>query len=162
MKRITTILAAGFAAACLTAPVSAAPLYDLQTEAPAVSFIGGESAAAENTDISAGNAGWQTVYLSENEDFYTYEVQEELPAEDGEKTLTAQDVLKKILYAFIAGVIIALIVCLVMKSRMKTVRTKATANDYIRKNSFNITRSRDIFIYSEISKKKRVKEENKK
>ena len=49
-----------------------------------------------------------------------------------------------------------------MKSRMKTARNQLTANDYIRKNSFNITRSRDIFIYSEITKKKRVKEENKK
>ena len=63
---------------------------------------------------------------------------------------------------FAVGVVIALIVCLIMKSCMKTARPKHTANDYIKKNSFHITRSRDIFIYAELSKRKRVKEESKK
>ena len=49
-----------------------------------------------------------------------------------------------------------------MKSCMKTARPKHTANDYIKKNSFHITRSRDIFIYAELSKRKRVNEESKK
>ena len=162
MKRIASVFAAGFAAICLTATVSAAPIYEFRTKSPVISFIDEDAASAQNTYIQAGSIGWEEMYLSENEGLYSYEVTEEIPAGEDESVLTTQDVLKKILFAFIAGLIIALIVCLVMKSRMKTARNKLTANDYIRKNSFNITRSRDIFIYSEIAKKKREKEENKK
>ena len=78
------------------------------------------------------------------------------------KTYTAQDILKMAGISLAVGVVIALIVCLIMKSCMKTARPKHTANDYIKKNSFHITRSRDIFIYAELSKRKRVKEESKK
>lgn len=158
MKRITSVFAAGFAAVCLTASVQAAPLYDYQTSAPAVTFIDGNASAAEYADIAPETDGYEALYLSDNGEVSAPEAADS----ESDGSLTVQDVLKKVLYAFIAGLIIALIVCLIMKSSMRTANSKATANDYIRKNSFNITRSRDIFIYSEIAKKKRVKEENKK
>lgn len=161
MKRITSVLAAGFAAICLTASVQAAPLYNYEAEAPVIAYID-ESVSSDFTEMDSVGNDYEKMYLSDNEDYLTYEVESQISADGSAKTLSAQDVLKMVLFSFIAGLIIALIVCLVMKSRMKTARNKLTANDYIRKNSFNITRSRDIFIYSEISKKKRVKEENKK
>ncbi|MGN1341483.1 MAG: hypothetical protein ACI4WS_14410 [Oscillospiraceae bacterium] len=74
---------------------------------------------------------------------------------------SSDGIVKKILISLAIGVIVALIVCMIMKSMMKTARPKATANDYIRKNSFNITRSRDIFVYANVTKKKREKEDNK-
>ena len=161
MKRITSVLAAGFAAICLTASVQAAPLCNYETKAPIVEYIE-ENTSTELPVMAPSVRKAEKLYLSENAEQFTYEAESETSADEAAATLTAQDVLKMILFSFIAGLIIALIVCLVMKSRMKTARNKLTANDYIRKNSFNITRSRDIFIYSEIAKKKRVKEENKK
>ena len=95
------------------------------------------------------------------------ELPEETPAvqadtaQNNDESYTTQDILKMIGISAIIGVVIALVVCLIMKSRMKTAVPKITANDYIRKNSFNITRSRDIFIYSDVTKKKRQKPENK-
>ncbi len=161
MKRITSVLAAGFAAICLTASVQAAPLSNYEAEAPIVEYIE-ENVSADLPVMVPSVKKAEKLYLSDNAEQFTYEAESETSADEAAATLTTQDVLKMILFSFIAGLIIALIVCLVMKSRMKTARNQLTANDYIRKNSFNITRSRDIFIYSEIAKKKRVKEENKK
>ncbi len=79
---------------------------------------------------------------------------------EDESGFSMQDLLKKLLISLVVGVVIALIICFIMKSMMKTANPKSTANDYIRKNSFNISRSRDIFIYANVTKKKRVKEEN--
>lgn len=86
---------------------------------------------------------------------------EEASDDKEERSFTISELAKKAGISLTVGVIIALIICLVMKSRMKTAVPKTTANDYIRKNSFNITRSRDIFIYAKVAKKKRAKEEDK-
>ena len=156
MKKITSLLAAAAAALSLTftgISAAAAPAVyagyaeqsvfgaELPEDISATAVIEGQkfsgqplvSTAAEETDI-------------------------EVTEESG---FSAQEFLKKLLISLAVGVIIALIVCFIMKSMMKTANPKATANDYIRKNSFNITRSRDIFIYAKVTKKKREKEENK-
>ena len=86
------------------------------------------------------------------------EPEDDAAAEDSEKSFTAQDILKMAGISLCIGLVIALVVCLIMKSCMKTAVPKITANDYIRKNSFNITRSRDIFIYANVTKKKRPQE----
>lgn len=136
-----------------------------------VSFLAAAAAAISLafTGISAGAAYIYTDECSVSE------VQSCAYAEDGERVYVERellsanpapesvsseeqkdsgDFLKKLLISLAAGVVIALIVCLLMKSMMKTARPKCTANDYIRKNSFNITRSRDIFIYANVTKRK--------
>ena len=57
-----------------------------------------------------------------------------------------------ILFGFVAGLVIALIVVLIMNSGMKTVKRNNTANYYVRSGSMNVTYSRDIFLYSTVSK----------
>ena len=149
MKKITSLLAAAAAALSLT-------------------FTGISAAAvpAEYADISAqeevsvlfkdngAQVEVQQLLLAETET--PVEVENTAPEEEN-----SNDFVKKLLISLAAGLIIALIVCMIMKSMMKTANPKATANDYIRKNSFNITRSRDIFIYAKVTKKKREKQENK-
>lgn len=46
------------------------------------------------------------------------------------------------------GVAAALITALVFKAQMRTVRRKSSASDYIRKGSFRLTRSQDIYLYT--------------
>ena len=58
------------------------------------------------------------------------------------------------------GVAIAFIVGGVMKSQLKTVKSKARANDYVDKDSLNITNSNEMFIFSRISRTAKPKEEN--
>ena len=150
MRKITSLAASAFAAITITASGYA---QDYVTYAPAVD-------SASSTAYAAGSES-DRLFLADSE------LPEETPAvqadtaQNNDESYTAQDILKMIGISAIIGIVIALVVCLIMKSRMKTAVPKITANDYIRKNSFNITRSRDIFIYSDVTKKKRQKPENK-
>lgn len=56
------------------------------------------------------------------------------------------------LTAILISTVIALIVVLIMKSGMKTTRPEIMADNYIRKGSFNLRRSRDVFLYSTITR----------
>ena len=44
--------------------------------------------------------------------------------------------------------VIALIVCMVFRSQMKSVRTQTTANQYVGNGGLNLTLSRDIYRYT--------------
>ncbi len=165
MKKIFAFTAAAITAVTMTASAGAVDFaQERQVFQPAVVYIDNEQPELSNADLTAGDE--YGILLLENEVFTadeTFDLTTESSWQtNGEKTFTAQDILKMIGISFVIGLVVALIVCLVMKSCMKTAVPKSTANDYIRKNSFNITRSRDIFIYSNITKKKRQKQEDKK
>lgn len=53
------------------------------------------------------------------------------------------------------GLLIGLITVLVMKGSMKTTRAESMANNYVRQGSFKLTNSRDIFLYSQVTRTKR-------
>lgn len=156
MKKITAFLTATVAAFSLTVSGFAADVIPEDYNGYAEQSAFGETLPDE---------------LNSQEEIVLYSVSEEMLAEntaeevsdtsEDENGFSMQDFLKKLLISLAVGVVIALIICFVMKSMMKTANPKRTANDYIRKNSFNISRSRDIFIYANVTKKKRVKEENK-
>lgn len=57
--------------------------------------------------------------------------------------------------AIVCGLIIGIITVLVMKSNMKTTRAESMANNYVRQGSFKLTNSRDIFLYSKVTRTKR-------
>lgn len=59
---------------------------------------------------------------------------------------------KSIIIALIVGFIIALTVTLAMKGKLKSVRSRDNARDYIKKDSLNITVSRDTFLYSRVER----------
>lgn len=156
MKKITAFLTAVVAAFSLTVSGFAADVIPEDYNGYAEQSAYGETLTEE---------------LNSQEEIVVYSVSEEMLAEntaeevsdtsEDENGFSMQDFLKKLLISLAVGVVIALIICFIMKSMMKTANPKRTANDYIRKNSFNISRSRDIFIYANVTKKKRVKEENK-
>lgn len=60
--------------------------------------------------------------------------------------------------ALVVGVIIAAIGTGIMKGKLKSVRKQAAAADYLRAGSFNLTQSRDVFLYSTITKRAKPKE----
>lgn len=57
-----------------------------------------------------------------------------------------------IVVAIGVGLVVALIVTGSMKSQLKNVRAKTEASDYVRKGSLNITNSRDLFLYRNVSR----------
>lgn len=52
----------------------------------------------------------------------------------------------------IAGVAVGLITILIFKAQMKTVRRQSNASRYIRKGSFQLNRSQDIYLYTSTSR----------
>ena len=50
------------------------------------------------------------------------------------------------------GFIIAFIVVTIMKGKLKTVRSCDDAHEYVRKGSFNLKHSRDLYLYSTVTR----------
>ena len=62
-----------------------------------------------------------------------------------------------LLICVIIGFVAAFIVTAVMKGQMRSVRSKAGANDYVKSGSLVLTQARDIFLYSNVSRTPRPK-----
>ena len=56
------------------------------------------------------------------------------------------------------GAVLAILICLIMKGKLKSVRYQPTANNYVRQGSISITDRRDIFLYSHVSRRARPKD----
>lgn len=52
------------------------------------------------------------------------------------------------------GVLAALITSLILLGQLKTVRVKGQAQEYVRKGSFRVTGSRDLYLYRTVSKRR--------
>ena len=63
---------------------------------------------------------------------------------------------KRIMISLIVSVIMAFIWVSVMKSGMNTAKRNNRASDYVRKGSFNLTQSSDLYLYSTVVKTPRA------
>lgn len=63
-----------------------------------------------------------------------------------------------LLLAFSGAFIISLIIVIIMKGKLKSVKTKDEADDYIKSGSLNITKSSDMFLYHTITRTEIPKE----
>ncbi len=60
--------------------------------------------------------------------------------------------------ALVVGLVLALIVTLVMKSQLKSVEMQAAASDYLKRDSFQLSRREDIFLRTDIVKTPKPKD----
>lgn len=65
-----------------------------------------------------------------------------------------------IIVSLIIGLVIAFIVTAVMKGQLKSVRSKAEAGDYLKRDSLELTDARDIYLYRQVTRIKKVKNES--
>ena len=63
-----------------------------------------------------------------------------------------------IIFSLVVGFGIALISVLVMKGKLKSVRQQSAAHDYLVPGSMNVTVSRDIFLYRNVTRRAKPKE----
>ncbi len=56
------------------------------------------------------------------------------------------------------GFVVALIVTGVMKGQLRSVRNQAAANSYVKKDSLQVTNSRDLFLYRHVDRREKPKE----
>jgi uncharacterized protein len=62
--------------------------------------------------------------------------------------------------SLVIGFVIALIAVGIMKSKLKTVRSQAAANSYVKDGSLNVTECRDVFLYCTVNRTERPKEDS--
>ena len=60
--------------------------------------------------------------------------------------------------SLVVGIVIAVIVCLMIKSKYKPVRLKAEANDYLIKDSLAVHNAYDNFLYTHVTRTRRSKD----
>ena len=65
-----------------------------------------------------------------------------------------------IITAIVGGFVIALIATGIMRSKLKTVRGKSTADPYVVKDSFKLTNSSDVFLYKNTSRTAKPKDDD--
>ena len=65
-----------------------------------------------------------------------------------------------ILISFVAGLVIALIIVACMIAKLKSVHMQAAAGNYVKDGSVDISEMRDLYLYSNITKRARPKNDN--
>ena len=66
-------------------------------------------------------------------------------------------IMRNVGIALVVGVIVAFCVTGVMRSKLKSVRWQNNARQYVREGSFKLTRSRDLYLYSTVTRVPRPK-----
>ncbi len=60
----------------------------------------------------------------------------------------------------VIGLVVALIAVGNMKSKLKTVRPQRAAQSYVKKGSMNVSQSRDLFLYSKVTRTEKPKDDS--
>lgn len=108
--------------------------------------------------LSEGDyAGAFTIFAGQCDDFITQARTGE-PYDEGNLPKRPFGFAMHFAVTFGAGLVIALILTEVMRSRLKTVNSKWAADDYVRHGSVQLTRRNDLFLYHHVSRRERPKE----
>lgn len=76
------------------------------------------------------------------------------PYDSNNKIKTTMDYLKYEAIALGVSLVLAVVILLVMKSKMNTAIKATTAKEYVRQNSFDLREKSDIYMYSNVTKVK--------
>ena len=69
-------------------------------------------------------------------------------------------VLKHLIISAVIGLVAAFIVTGSMKGKLKSVRHQTAAGNYVKKDSMKVTESRDLFLYRQVSRTERPRDED--
>ena len=73
-------------------------------------------------------------------------------ASEAEGGVSGEGIGVKILVSLLIGLAVALLIVFLMKRSMSTVRKQKNASEYVVKDSFRLTDSRDIYLYSTVTR----------
>lgn len=68
------------------------------------------------------------------------------------------NILVNLIVALVIGLVVALIATGIMRSKLKSVRSRHEAADYVRPGSMKVTESRDLFLYRQVHKTPKPKD----
>lgn len=156
-KRITAILAAAIIAVGASVPAFADEDFNTAENDAQVLLTAQEAQADTALDtldtISDDSAA---VVLSDNYDTDAINETGETEGDDSDKAPVAtRDIIIAVCISVVVGIIIGFIGSGIMKSKLTSVRYQSGAADYIVPDSFKLNDSRDIYLYSTVTKTER-------
>lgn len=80
------------------------------------------------------------------------------PYEPGTPVKVPFNVLRSLLVAVIAGLVVAFVVTGIMKGKLKTVRSQSAASNYLKQGSMHLVDQKDMFLYSNVTRTAKPKE----
>lgn len=156
-KRITAILAAAIIAVGASVPAFADDDFNT-AENDAQVLLTPQEAKADNAfdtlDIISDDSA--AVALSDNYDTDAINETGDTESDDSDKSPVAtRDIIIAVCISVVIGIIIGFIGSGVMKSKLTSVRYQSGAADYIVPDSFKLNDSRDVYLYSTVTKTER-------
>ena len=93
-------------------------------------------------------------------DDYITQAKNGTPYDTGNMPKGQYNIMQYVLISLVIGFVVALIVTGIMRSKLKSVRFKSSASDYMKKDSFVLTQSRDIYLYRNITRRAKPKDDD--
>lgn len=89
-------------------------------------------------------------YYVEQCDAFMKQAESGEPYGEGNLPKEPMNVLKAVLISLVVGIVLAFIVTGIMRSKLKSVRAQAAADNYVAAGSLNITQKQDLFLYRNV------------
>ena len=159
-KRITAILAAAIIAVGASVPAFAdSDFYTAGNDAQ-VLLTAQEAQADTALDIISDDSA--AVALSDNYDTAAINETGETEDDDSDEApVSTRDIVIAVCISVVIGIIIGFIGSGIMKSKLKSVSYQSGAADYVVPDSFKLNDSRDVYLYSTVTKTERATNDNK-
>ena len=154
-KRITAILAAAIIAVGASVPAFAdSDFYTAGNDAQVLLTAQKADTALDTLDTISDDSA--AVVLSDNYDTAAINETGETEGDDSDKAPVAtRDIIIAVCISVVVGIIIGFIGSGIMKSKLTSVRYQFGAADYMVPDSFKLNDSRDVYLYSTVTKTER-------
>lgn len=156
-KRITAILAAAIIAVGASVPAFAdsdfntagndAPVLLTAQEAQADTALDTIDTISDDSAIVALSDNYDTAAINETGDTES--------DDSDEAPVSTRDIVIAVCISVVIGIIIGFIGSGIMKSKLKSVSYQSGAADYVVPDSFKLNDSRDVYLYSTVTKTER-------
>lgn len=156
-KRITAILAAAVIAVGVSVPAFAdSDFYTAGNDAPVLLTAQEAQADTALDTLDTISDDSAAVVLSDNYDTAAINETGETEGDDSDKSPVAtRDIIIAVCISVVVGIIIGFIGSGIMKSKLTSVRYQSGAADYMVPDSFKLNDSRDVYLYSTVTKTER-------
>lgn len=156
-KRITAILAAAIIAVGASVPAFADEDFNTAGNDAPVLLTAQEAqadTALDTLDIISDDSA--AVALSDNYDTAAINETGDTESDDSnEAPVSTRDIVIAVCISVVIGIIIGFIGSGIMKSKLKSVSYQSGAADYVVPDSFKLNDSRDVYLYSTVTKTER-------
>lgn len=156
-KRITAILAAAIIAVGASVPAFADSDFNTAgNDAPVLLTVQEAQADTALDTLDIISDGSAAVALSDNYDTAAINETGDTDSDDSEEAPVAtRDIVIAVCISVVIGIIIGFIGSGIMKSKLKSVSYQSGAADYVVPDSFKLNDSRDVYLYSTVTKTER-------